>query len=567
MRAAIVCLVIVTWLTGCAGPAAAPGPGSADHRPAASAQVKRLTVAIGAELNNLATKLESANTYAAEYNFMTNSPLALIDERGAARPFLASELPSRDRGTWVVNADGTMATTWRIRTNARWHDGQPVNPRDFIFALRVYTDDAVAVGDRTPERFMDRIESIDAHTFVIRWKQPSPWANELGSRQLDPLPAHLMQEAYEAGDADAFVNHAFWSSTAYVGNGPYRLVQWDPGAQLVFRAFDDFFLGKPKIDEVIFRVFPDANAALANLLSGTVDVSVGSTLPARLGHTLQVQWAATGAGQVVSTPTNFRHLRFQFDPARTQQPALLDRGVRQAVYQALDRQLLAEVGSEGTSPVADLPLSPSDPVYPRAMQEITRFPYDVSRAQALLDGAGWLKRGDTLVGPSGQPFTVELSTAPGSELEMPAVAAQLGQLGMQVTQFIIPQARMRDNEFRASFPGITFASLPVGPPRGLDLAVSDQCPTAERRFAGVNRSCWKNAEYDRWANVAVTSLEAAERENAWIQALKILTDDVGVVGLSYNMQVLAARTGITGPGQRWPGQSGSTWNIHEWEAG
>ena len=61
---------------------------------------------------------------------------------------------------------------------------------------------------------MERIDAVDDQTFVIRWKQPYPWANELGSRQLDPLPEHIMGRVYEAGDAEAFMNHAFWSSTA-----------------------------------------------------------------------------------------------------------------------------------------------------------------------------------------------------------------------------------------------------------------------------------------------------------------------------------------------------------------
>src|SRR5262245_61873907 len=37
-------------------------------------------------------------------------------------PRLAAELPAVDRGTWVVNPDGTMDVTWRLRSNVKWHD-------------------------------------------------------------------------------------------------------------------------------------------------------------------------------------------------------------------------------------------------------------------------------------------------------------------------------------------------------------------------------------------------------------------------------------------------------------
>ena len=160
----------------------------------------RASVAIGAELNNLATKLEGGNTFSSEYNFMSNSPFAVLDARGQASPLLAASLPSRDNGTWTVNPDGTMTTTWQIRPNAKWHDGRPIVVDDVVFAFRVATDDLIAVREREPERFMERIVAQDPKTFVISWKQPYPWANQLAQRQLEPLPEHIMGGVYAAGD-------------------------------------------------------------------------------------------------------------------------------------------------------------------------------------------------------------------------------------------------------------------------------------------------------------------------------------------------------------------------------
>src|SRR5207248_9550689 len=116
-----------------------------------SAGPSRVRAAIGAETDNLSTKI-GGGTNAAEYNFMTNSPLVLLNAKGVASPLLAADLPSRDNGTWVVNADGTMTTTWKIRPNAKWHDGQPVVSRDFSFAHRVDLDPAMTVPHRPPEQ-------------------------------------------------------------------------------------------------------------------------------------------------------------------------------------------------------------------------------------------------------------------------------------------------------------------------------------------------------------------------------------------------------------------------------
>ena len=132
MRLLSLGLVVIVAIAAC-GPSGSSSParGGAAVSPAgdggaAPRRPSRAVLAIGAETTNLASKLEPQRTYGGEYGWISNSPLVVKDERGVPQPLLAAELPSRDAGTWIVNADGTMATTWKIRANAKWHDGQPV---------------------------------------------------------------------------------------------------------------------------------------------------------------------------------------------------------------------------------------------------------------------------------------------------------------------------------------------------------------------------------------------------------------------------------------------------------
>jgi peptide/nickel transport system substrate-binding protein len=547
-------------LSACAPAALSPTGGVQERAPAGPS---RVIIAIGAEVDYLATKLETGNTFASEFNFLSNSPLAIRNERGVTLPLLAAELPSQDKGTWIVNADGTMATTWRIRPNARWHDGQPVVSRDFALALKVYTDPVLPVRERVPEQFMDRISPADDRTFVIHWKQPYPWASELVSRQLEALPEHIVGALYERGDSDAFLNHSFWSSTDYVGDGPYRLLQWDRGAQLLYRAFDDYFMGKPKIDEVVFRIISDTNTVLANVLSGAVDTTVGITLGQQAGVTVRNQW---DQGEVKVTPVRFRYVQIQLDPARTQQPALGDVRVRRAVAHAIDRVTLAEVVTEGTSPTTEIPVSPNDSLYPEALSAVAKYPYDPGRASALLGDAGWTRSGDHFANAAGQPFTLDVRTTAGAdnESEMSIMAADLSKLGMQISQTVVPQSRIRDSEYRVTFPGLNTTAQSIDIPGILAVATSGQCATAQTRYTGSNRGCWQNSEFDRLYLVASSSLDARERSQAVVQALRVLTEDVGVFGLSYNSENIAVRKGLVGPGPRWPAQVGNSWNVHEW---
>jgi peptide/nickel transport system substrate-binding protein len=526
----------------------------------------RVTAAIGAEITSLASKLEPQRTYGGEYGFLSNSPLALLDEKGAASPLLAAELPSRAAGTWTVNADGTMATTWKIRPNAVWHDGESVVAKDFAFALRVYADPAIPIREREPERFMERIEPLDSKTFVIYWKQPYPWASEITTRQLEALPEHLMGSVFEMGDRDAFLNHGFWTSASYIGNGPYRLVQWDLGSQLMYRAFDDYFMGRPKIDEFILKIIPDTNTLVSNILSGAVDTTLGITLGLQAAATVRKQWAQTGEGQVVIVPARLRYTQIQFDPVRNQQPALYDVRVRRAIVHGIDRETLAEIVTEGTSGAADVVMAPTDPLFPRVQQAIATYPYDPVRAAELLQQAGWTRRGDVLADVGGQAFGLDLRTTQGrdNETEANVMAADLSKLGMQMSQSVVPQSRISDTEFRVTFPGINVTATLLDVPASMNLGHSEQCAVAERRYVGVNRGCWKHADYDRLFITASSSLDSREREAAAIEGLRIITEEVGVFGLSYSSEGIAVRHGLIGPGQHWPPQVGTTWNVHQW---
>jgi peptide/nickel transport system substrate-binding protein len=495
---------------------------------------------------------------------MVNAPLTIRDPRGVAQPRLAADLPSRENGSWTVEPDGTMRTTWKIRPNAVWHDGQPVTARDFEFAFRVALDDRIPIDNRRPEQFMDRIEALDDKTFVIHWKQVYPWANELGGSQLEPLPHHIMGSVYESSSAEAFMADPFWSSSDYIGVGPYRLVRWDAGTQLVFQAFDQYVLGRPKINEVTFRLIPDPNTVVANLLAGETQVAVNIALGQQAGATVRDQWKTSGEGTVLAVPTRFRFVDIQMKPGDLGQPALLDARVRRALTHGLDRESLAEIATAGMADVTEVFLAPTDQLYESANRAVARYPYDVNRALALLQEAGWTKQGDALVNASGQPFGLDIfsSEGPDNETEQAIIAADYRKLGMQVTETVYPRSRARDREFRSKFPGLNPTALTIEVPETLVFGLSDTCPRPPR-YAGSNRGCWTNPEFDRLYQVASTSLDRAERGNAIVQALKIVTEDAGKIPLSYRADALAFRKGLVGPGARWPGQ-GDVWNIHEW---
>ncbi|MBM2810636.1 MAG: extracellular solute-binding protein family 5, partial [Chloroflexi bacterium] len=183
-------LAAVVLLFGCAPtqPAAMPpaesGAGAVQARPSGT-----IRIAWGAEPSTLRTKFEQGGASAARELAVTfDSFLTNRDRSGAVVPELARQIPTVDNGDWVVRPDGTMTTVYRLRENARWHDGAPIDASDFVFAYTIYTDTELSVAKRAPENSISSVEAPDPHTVVINWKEPFFRANELGNEEMDPLP-------------------------------------------------------------------------------------------------------------------------------------------------------------------------------------------------------------------------------------------------------------------------------------------------------------------------------------------------------------------------------------------
>src|SRR4030095_6009614 len=105
-----------------------------------------------------------------------------------------------------------------------------------------------------------------------RWKEPFVDAGALsatanGSSTLQALPRHILEDDFKTMDAGSFTRHSFWT-VQYVGLGPFKLDRWEPGAFLEASAFDNFALGRPKIDRMRILFINDPQTTMANVLAG-----------------------------------------------------------------------------------------------------------------------------------------------------------------------------------------------------------------------------------------------------------------------------------------------------------
>ncbi|MEA2642687.1 MAG: peptide/nickel transport system substrate-binding protein, partial [Chloroflexota bacterium] len=352
-RFATTLFVGLITLSACAAPQSQPSsaPASgATNAPEARAP-KVLTLGILREPKTLVGVIGSLPRTGGAHNprFIAHNLLVAPDEHGAYQPQLASAKPSVEAGTWQVNPDGSMDTTWKLRPNVLWHDGTPFTASDLVFSFDAKKDPIACCPAGRPE-LMQSASAPDPLTFVIHWSQVNADADQ--AQEIEPWPRHILEPLF-LGDKEGFVNSP-WFTSAFVGLGPYRLVRWDQGSLMELARFDGYFRGRPPLDTVIVRFLDDPNALVAGILSGAVDAVLSPALSVDTALEVRQRWEGTGNEVRFSPGDNFENIQIQYRPDYARPTnGLAVKQVRQAFFQAIDRQTLVDVVSHGVSPVAD----------------------------------------------------------------------------------------------------------------------------------------------------------------------------------------------------------------------
>ena len=257
-----------------ASPSRFAGPEGAERGPSKTSP-KVLTLAMGKEPDAWNTDLVRV-TRGGGITFLTlvvHNKLTVEAEAFAYVPQLAVEQISVEKGTWRINPDKTMTTTWRIHQNVKWHDGVPFTSDDLMFTFNVMKDPEVPNTVGAGLRILQAAEQPDPYTFVIHWA--GPYVNADQAPWLFPMPKHLLEDAYRR-DRASFPSHP-WMTTEFVGLGAYRLARWERGSYIEFARFDDYFKGRPPFDTVVMRFMGDENGMIAAVLAGQVDLDRKST--------------------------------------------------------------------------------------------------------------------------------------------------------------------------------------------------------------------------------------------------------------------------------------------------
>jgi peptide/nickel transport system substrate-binding protein len=478
----------------------------------------------------------------------------------SAVPYLAAELPALDKGTWKLLPDGGMETTYRLNPTATWHDGAPLTARDFVFARTLRMDPELPSENRDIERRLVSATAVDDHTLVLQWKELYIFAGQISMPNFAPMPMHILEDAYNT-DKAAFMEGSYWR-TDFVGSGPYRLESWQQGAEMTLRAYDSFVLGRPKLDRIIVKFITDANTIVANMLGGTVDVAFHSSIGYSQNQALeQAGW--TGATEYWQG--NPRYLQFQTRDFGNIQKAVLDVRVRRALLYAFHRQEMIDGLYAGRTKILHYWLQPDDPANAAVDRVVTKYDYNPSQAEALLQEAGWTRGSDGLArNVEGETLAIPILNQSGEidQLEAAKMASDWKAIGVTSEIQVLSRAQQGDGEFRSKFPAVDFNRT------NFDYEafpwLQSKITTPQNRWAGTNRIGYYNPIVDASWTQAMGTLDPKAREPLFAEVFRAMTGDAIVTPTHLQPRAMAYRGGFVGPKENYQNAGALVWNIWDW---
>ncbi|MBI4212878.1 MAG: hypothetical protein HY534_01085 [Chloroflexi bacterium] len=563
--------------------ACAPSPsGSGAAQPGAPApqREKTLTAMVQREVGSFDTTMTSDRGSARaggaqQYPPLVDDGLSLLTQNGR-EPRLAAEIPDLSKGTVSVNADGSMDVTWKLKPNIFWHDGVPVTADDYLFRRRVLTELNLVVN--TGPIPLLSVTAPDPKTVVIRYG--GTYVDYAGASGIGNLPKHILGELYEK-DKDALPQSRYFT-TEFVGTGPFKLIEWVPGSHMEFRGFEQYYRGVPKVHRLILRFVSDVNTMVANLLAGSVELALPEGIDLEKAIELRERWKQDGYGEVTTFPTTaLFYLELMVDPQYARPiRGLPVKEVRQGLYHAIDRAGLTDLLSHGLTPVADSQYAPSDPYYPLVKDVIPQYPYDLRKAQQLVEQAGWTKGPDGILvhppsGPTqGSPFALPATGEERFDLNSMVFAGaqmylKLGiviqdnwkQIGVNNIVEQLTPAHQSDASYTSTRTG-TFTSNPGGTAFYTGRLHSTSIPVETNRWSGSNRGRYSNPEMDQLLTTLAVTLEPTEQQRLHRRNLELTMGEAMMFPLYWETLPVINLKGVSGV-KIAPG--GTIYDLHEWD--
>ena len=289
-------------------------------------------------------------------------------------------------------SDDMLTYTFAIRDNVKFHNGNPVTAEDVKYSIE---KSAGMTGEESLIAAFSNIESVDI-------KSDGSVAIRLKEIDVD-FPTYIANcnaSIIPKDNADPAVNP--------IGTGPYMYVSRSPQENLVFKRFDEYWGTPANIADVTFKIVPDADSIVMNLMGGSVDMFAHLT-------SSQANQLTKGFNKLEGTMNLVQalYLNNDFEPFK-------DANVRRALCYGIDVKEILDLTSDGRgTPIG----SSIFPAFKKYYEDLSgAYPHDTDKARELLSAAGY---------PNGFSFTITVPSNYQPHIDTAQVIVeQLGRIGV-----------------------------------------------------------------------------------------------------------------------------------------
>ena len=511
------CLAIATN-TACTRVATSSSEGSAPHE-----SHDRLVYAEAQDAKSL-NPLLSTSASSLDLSMFIYSYAVRYDDKVRPVPDALREIPTQANGD--VSKDG-LTLKYKLRPNILFHDGVKLTCADLRFTWHVVVNPANNGVTQDGYRDIKDIDCSDPLVAVIHMKKIyAPFLQQLwGVNGNAPiLPEHLLAKY---NDSKGSFNTAPYQG-APIGSGPYRFVKWDRGSQVVMKAFDRYFLGKPKIGEVVFKYIPDSNTLVEQVRTHEVDMAI---------HVGANSWPQMQniPGTIADAPPVYTYDHVDFN---LRKPLFAhDLALRRALATGIDRPgLLAKI-AHGLGDLTDTALSPK--ISTGWTKDTMHYAFDLPGARKMLDGDGWKVGTGGIRVKNGLRLAFNLQTQTESasgKAYQTLIQSEWRDLGADVGIKNAPTAQFFDNTANGVLQGghydvAIFAWSSAADP-------DDSAIYSPRNFAphGQNALFWDDAIAGKAMDDELATVDPVLRQHAFVIEQQQFASDVPSIVLFYRRE-------------------------------
>lgn len=314
-----------------------------------------------------------------------------INEKQEIAPELAEK--------WKITDEGRIYT-FTLRKDVTWHSSNDEEPKSFtaddvIFTYNIMMHPKSITSLKVRYEFIEKAEKIDDHTVKFTLKRPI--LNALAKFSFKIIPQHGPANPQFIKRDDPFAQNP-------IGTGPYQIENITADREIILKANENYFKGKPYIDKFIVKPFADQNIMTQALMFNAIDMIVlvnPRDIP-------QIQ----GDKRFALEPYNA--LSYSFFGYNMRNPLLEDKRIRQAFCYAVNRQEMLDAFFNGQGTIISGPFAPGSWAYNLDVQPI---PYDPEKALKLMEEAGFSRDEDGIMTKEGESLSLTLKVPIDKESE------------------------------------------------------------------------------------------------------------------------------------------------------